>query len=44
MKFTGVLNSLCGAEEMRLKKVWDNATAEMEQELLKNFLQMEEQN
>lgn len=28
LKFTGVLNSLCGAEELRIEKVWDNATAE----------------
>lgn len=28
VKFTGVLNSLCGAKELRIEKVWDNATAE----------------
>ena len=28
VKFTGVLNSLCGAEELRIEKVWNNATAE----------------
>ncbi len=28
VKFTGVLNSLCGAKELRIEKVWDNATAD----------------
>jgi len=28
VKFTGVLNSLCGSEELRIEKVWDNATSE----------------
>ena len=28
VKFTGVLNSLCGAKEFRIEKIWDNATAD----------------
>ena len=28
IKFTGVLNSLCGSEELKIEKIWDSATAE----------------